>query len=92
MSNYNIEDFKRTIQKTNDILRPVYLFCNPIHFEEFRRELNETIYEVISSTVVEENKIYLINKADLMYPFGNPDIPKVDLSKLKEIINEDGDY
>lgn len=91
MLNYNIEDFKRTIQKINDILHPVYLFCNPIHFEDFRRELDETIFEVISNTVVEENKIYLINKADLMYPFGEPDIPKIDLSKLKEIIDKGGD-
>ena len=91
MCNYSAEDIKQALQHSYDILHPVYLFCNPKHYEYLKKELDETIYDVVSSPIVEENKIHIINKADLELPFENSDIPRIDLSFLDELINKGGE-
>lgn len=87
----NVEEIKELIKKTNDILRPVYLFCNPKHYDYFHKELSGSIYDVVSSVNIEEDKIYIMNKADTMLPFENSDLPRVDLSFLDQLINKDGE-
>ena len=87
----NVENIIEMMKKTNDTLRPVYLFCNPKHYDYFHKELSETIYDVISNAFIEEDKIYIINKADTMLPFENSDIPRVDLSFLAQLLNKGGE-
>lgn len=87
----NIEKIEEMIKKTNDILRPVYLFCNPKHYDYFHKELSGSIYDVISNALVEEDKIHIINKADIMLPFEDSDLPRVDLSFLDQLINKGGE-
>ena len=91
MCMFSSEDIKRAIQRAYDMLRPLYLFCNPKDFEVFQNELADTIYEVVSSPYVEKNKIIIINKADLKLPFEDSDIPRIDLSKLNQFIDKGGE-
>ena len=88
---YSKEDIKAAIQRAYDLSHPLYCFCNPKYFELYQKELSNSLFEVVSSEKVEENKIYIINKADLKFPFENSDIPRIDLTELKQFINEGGD-
>lgn len=89
MCMYNNNDIQRALERANDILCPLYVFCNPIHFQDMKKELSGTIYEIVANPNVEINKIYIINKADLKIE--NSDLPKIDLSELKEFIDKGGD-
>lgn len=91
MCMYSDDDIKRAIERTYDMLHPLYLFCNPIHFEGMKKELSETMFEIVSSAVVEEDKILIVNKADLKYPFENSDLPKINLKELKQFIDKGGE-
>ena len=88
---YSAEDIKQALQHSHDMLQPVYLFCNPKYYECLKKELCETIFDVVSSPVVEEDKLYIMNKADFKFPFENSDIPRIDLSFLDKLINEGGE-
>lgn len=90
MCMYSSEDIKRAIEYANDVLKPVFLFCNPKYFNEVQREFKDSIFEVVSSPLVEENKLLIMNKADCKFPHLE-NIPKIDLEELKIFINNGGE-
>ena len=87
---YSSEDIKRAIERANDVLKPVFLFCNPKHFNEVQRMLNDSMFEVVSNPLVEENKFLIMNKADCKFPYLE-NVSRIDLEELKNFIDNGGE-